>query len=506
VRQPLAAVIRSSDRVAERRRAGTYQGDEEQLAEIERYCQERSLAYEVLPPELDMSGGLPIERRPSLLAAVEGVEAGRYSGIVVANVKRLTRSRNGHLIWERVEAAGGHVHTAAENTDTSTVSGRFVRDMFIAEAVREREEHAERHAKRRATTVARGMWRQWQVPRGYMFAGPAVDGRYVGAARRLVPSPDADEVRRAAQDVLAGVPMTEVARRLGMTASGVRGMLRNRVYLGELRDGPNVNPAAHEPILDVDIFEAVQRALARNPRPPRAHDGPALLAGLVRCSGCGHVMSRSRGKVAVYRCAEHHSGARCPAPAAVTLARLDEHVQDIACAELTRLSVTASKGERLSDLRAALDAAQRALNNAMGAFAEAGVMGEPVATDTLAKLRDARDDAAEALRAEQEREAVAPVFQHGADVWPALDVAERNRLLRALLAGVVVERSGGRGRIRPLGERVRVFAFGAPVRFAEGGRGKIGGIVPVPLADLDSPHVLRVPSAEDRDEFAGGIL
>ncbi|QEC47858.1 hypothetical protein FSW04_09930 [Baekduia soli] len=497
---PLAAIIRSSDRVAERQREGTYHGDEDQHAEVARYCKARRLTFELLPPELDVSGGKPIAERPSLRAAIEGVEAGIYSGIVTANLKRLTRSRSGLEIWDRVEGAGGHVHTAAEQIDTSTPNGRFMRDIFLADAVREREEHSERHAKRRAATVEAGMWRQRQLPRGYVFTGPEVDGRYFGKARRLKPGPQADEVREVAADILAGVPISRIARRLGMTPSGVRALARNRVYLGELRDGPNVNPEAHAPILDVETFDAVQEALARNPRPARSGklDGPALLAGIVRCSGCGHVMTRAAsGGRHTYRCPEHHSGERCPAPAAVTTVRLDEHVEAIALGELARLGVAATQGDVLGAAEGVLRDAQARLDRATRTVLAADLADEPSAVAQLAELRAARDLAADELRVQRARLPLMPAAGTGAEVWPTLGTTERNALLRALLATVIVRRSG-RGSRTPLDERVRVLAHGTPLPVAGSRRGEqAGGIVPIVLPDVDAPGVLRAAARED---------
>src|SRR3954452_2984409 len=320
--------------------------DQEQVQEIERYAAAHGAEVEFMAPEMSVSGGKPIDERPSLRAAIEGVERGDYTGVVVAYLSRLSRSRSGLAIWERVERAGGRVHCAHENLDTSTPNGRFIRDIHLANAVREREEHADRHAKRRRETVAAGIWRQHQTPRGYRFQGPAdEDGRCRGKARRLLPGTDAEEVARIFRDRQAGASISSLARRLGMTTSGVRALLRNRVYLGELRDGAYVNADAQPPIVDAATFAAVQSDASR---PSRSFDGPALLAGLVRCSGCGHVMSRATAARVVYNCPVLHSGARCPAPASVTAALLDAHVERIALAELERLSVSARRGERVA--------------------------------------------------------------------------------------------------------------------------------------------------------------
>jgi DNA invertase Pin-like site-specific DNA recombinase len=451
---PLAAVIRSSDRVAERQRQGTYHGDEDQLADVDRYCKARRLAYELLPPELDVSGGRPISERPSLRAAIEGVEAGLYSGIVAANLKRLTRSRSGLEIWERVEAAGGHVHTAAEAIDTSTPNGRFMRDIFLADAVREREEHAERHARRRIATVDAGMWRQRQVPLGYQFAGPVDgDGRYRGVARRLVPSAGADLVRWAFRQRAMGQPLVGIAEHLGMTPSGTRALLRNRLYLGELRDGDHVKVGGVPALIDLETFEAAQVSA---PRPARTvADGPALLAGLVRCAGCGHVMTRSRTASLVYRCAGLHSGGRCPAPASITCATVDTYVEAIALAQLERLSVSDREGDAIQRAADAVADAEAEL----AAFLRATSFRDPGFEAALSERREAVEAVRAEMRAKMARQPVVSAPGRGAEVYAQADAVGRNRLLRGLLESVRVERCG-RGRRVPVAERVDVVWFG----------------------------------------------
>jgi DNA invertase Pin-like site-specific DNA recombinase len=167
----------------------TFHADQDQVATIEHYArQRRRHRRRSCHPSCPSAADKPINERPSLRAAIEGVEAGMYDGIVVAYLSRLTRSRSGGTIWERVEAAGGTIHCAQENLDTSTANGRWIRDMHLANAVREREEHAERHEERRRKTIEAGVWKQRQVPLGYEFVGPPDDtGRYRGRARLLRP-------------------------------------------------------------------------------------------------------------------------------------------------------------------------------------------------------------------------------------------------------------------------------------------------------------------------------
>jgi hypothetical protein len=64
----------------------------------------------------------------------------------------------------------------------------------------------------------------------------------------------------------------------------------NRVYLGEVRSADHVKANTHPPLTDAVTW---QRAQAPRELTPRANSQPSLLAGLVRCAGCGMAMSGS---------------------------------------------------------------------------------------------------------------------------------------------------------------------------------------------------------------------
>jgi DNA invertase Pin-like site-specific DNA recombinase len=453
--KPLAAVVRSSDGVKERQADGTYHADVEQIEEIDAYADELGRGVVFMEPEADVSGGLPIDDRPALREAIEGVERGEYGGVIVAYLSRLSRSRSGLEIWDRIESAGGRVYTAQERLDTSTARGRHQRDVELAAAVYERERHAERFARRRRKTVEAGVWRQHQLPRGYVFKGPANgDGKFKGLARQLVPGPQADEIRTAARDLIAGVPIVQIAQQLKMTPAGVRYMLRSRTYLGELRDGPTVNLAAHEPILTPDVFDAVQVALSGNPRPSRrVGDGPALLAGIARCAGCGNALTRKTTKRVLYACPVHHSGGDCPAAAAITAHLLDEYVKTLA---LKRYETVSVRGDAPSDVAGAvakLAEAKAGRSALMRAILAAG-MAETEAVEELREADELVTQAERQLRSARSR-SLAPVALPGGEAYKRLSPAGRNAALRGLIDRIVVTRAG-RGRRVPLDDRVRV--------------------------------------------------
>lgn len=492
-----AGVVRVSHMGKRKADSEEFHSAEDQAQAIREWARRQKVKVELLEAELDVKSHLPLDQRPAMSRAIEGVESGRYAGIVVAYLSRFGRNIKEELLaWERIEAAGGEVVSIREGIDSdsgATADGRLVRNLLMGINTAERERHAERFAELRYQATMAGVWQRRQTPRGYRK----------GADRHLAPDAHAEEVREAFAAFLAGTSIRQIANQFKMTPSGVRQLLANRVYLGELRVGEHVNVTAHPPLIDEQTFDAVQRKLADGVRPARRGKGPSLLAGLVRCASCGHAMSRgsSNGGPA-YLCPTQHSGRRCPAPAAIMAARLESYVEPIALAELARLRVEASEGDQIATAQAAVTATQAELDAYLDAVSAAEVGAEAFAAGAR-KRKEAIEAAKDALHAELARRPALPAVGSGAEVWEELSASEKNALLRSLLGAVVV-RPAGRGRRVPASERVRVLAYGADLGLQARKRGNVLGVAAIPFPDADGVGVLSAPAGEDRLQAAGG--
>jgi DNA invertase Pin-like site-specific DNA recombinase len=479
---PFAGLVRVSHLGDRRAGAPNVHADREQVQEVTAEAKRLGIRLRVLPPELDVSGGLPLKDRPSLREAVEGVEAGKYGGIIVAYLSRLGRNVREQLqVWDRVEGAGGRIVVVRERIDTSTPSGRYVRTILAANDERELEEYTERFERLREWATSAGIWQSRRTPRGY---------RKDSATRKLVPDDYAEETRQAFLRSGAGEKLSRLADDLRMTPSGVRALLRNRVYLGELRVGKHVNPTAHEPLVTEEEWLAAQRR--HTARPPRSEEPVALLGGLVRCASCGHLMSRSaRGRSQrVYACHPHHSAGRCARPGAVTLATLDRYVEEIALGELANLKATAARsGDDIAKARHALTQAERELAAYLEGVSAAGLAPGEYAQGARQR-RDAADHARERLN---ELLARRPALVDGNPVkaWRRMDSGQRNRLLRSLVECVIVA-AAGRGKRVPLDDRVRVIKHGTGLVKPYGGGGVALPIRSLVLPQPDDPVVLGV--------------
>jgi DNA invertase Pin-like site-specific DNA recombinase len=467
------------------RSGDSFRSPTDQADAIREWVARRGDTVEILEPELDESGGNA--DRPILTRAIEGIESGRWDGLVVAYLSRASRSTR-HLLemWERIENAGGQVVAVAENIDTSTPTGRMQRTMLAAIAEHELDQHRERFANLRAHATAAGIWQRRQVPIGY---------KKDPQTRRLIPSEDAPRVAKAFADRIAGKSLTDIGRDLSRTSSGVRAMLRNRVYLGELHVGENVNTEAHPPIIDLPTFEAVQSL--RQMRPARSDMQPSLLAGIIRCQSCGHVMRRGKsgGSTPAYTCHGTHSLGRCPRPVGIIERKANEYVLSCVRAEMETWKIAASRSrggtEGLRDKKARAEAELAAYLEAT----QAAGIGIADFADGAKLRRKAVDDAAAELESAVRVLPIEATFDSGADALDVLDVRRKNQLLRGLLDAVVVA-PVGHGANVPAAERVRIFAAGTlpPVR-------KVDGItIPIealPFPAADDERLLGVHRSED---------
>jgi site-specific DNA recombinase len=451
VSAPIAGYSRVS-RVGDR--DDTLISPELQVDRIDQYAASRGLSVEHMEPELDVSGG-KVER-PVLERAIEGVEHGRYSGVIVADIDRLSRMNlvDALHVIQRIENAGGQVIAVAQNFDASTPEGEWARNVWLSTANMMLKRYGLQFRAAKASAVERGVWPTNTPPIGYTVTRRK-DG---GDGQLKVDEKTAPKVRAAFEARAEGRPWAAIAEELGVGLSHARKIVTNRVYLGEVRLGEWVNKDAHEPLVDRAMWEAAQ---IHHPPPARRGGPRALLAGLVRCAGCQGTMtpdSTSDGWAA-YRCKRRpRRGGRCSAPAIIARAKLDEYVEGVVLPHIEALQITAR------ERTASLDQARARLSRAESELASYYALEERVsevgadafirgARERERVVEEARADVADAWQATQPA-----AFDGGGtlgEVWPKLTVEQRRHVLSGALGVVWVRKGNG-----PAADRARVIATG----------------------------------------------
>ncbi len=238
--------------------------------------------WKLLPTLYDDGGysGGAMER-PALRRLLADIEAGRIDIIVVYKIDRLTRSLADFArMVEIFDRRGVSFVSVTQAFNTTTSMGRLTLNVLLSFAQFEREVTGERIRDKIAASKAKGMWMGGVVPFGY--DKPADNSRTLvvndteaTVIRRIFARYlDLGSVHALEQELREGGVLSKVhVSRSGRITSGQpfsRGalfhLLRNRLYLGEIRHRDVHHPGLHSAIIDRNLFDAVQAKIDGNVR------------------------------------------------------------------------------------------------------------------------------------------------------------------------------------------------------------------------------------------------
>jgi DNA invertase Pin-like site-specific DNA recombinase len=251
--------------------------------------------------------------RPKYQQLVEMVKAGEVDAVYVWHPDRLYRRASDlEALVTLVESHDLVIRTVrAGDIDLTTPTGRMTARVVGSVSQHESEQKADRQARKHKQLAEQGR----PSGGGRRALGYEADGVTVNEAEAAV-------LRQAAADIIAGVNLTEVTRRVSAAVGrpvrvvGLKGALTSyrivgmREYLStaDRRRGATqgvVTEAVWPAILDDATWRKV-RAVLLDPR--RRHQRPArtyLLTGVLHCGRCGHAMSGGSGS---YRCDPRNDG------------------------------------------------------------------------------------------------------------------------------------------------------------------------------------------------------
>lgn len=441
------------------------------------YCTRRGYTPVTVLVDLDRSGRSWSRRQVE--AAVQMIEAGDADVIVCWRWSRFTRNLRDYVIQTaRIEAAGGRLEAALEETDPATAAGLMQRDLFAVLAAWESRRTGEQWRETQARRRREGLGHTNYPRLGYRLADkayvvePAEAGLLVEAYRRYV-SGD------------GGKQLADWLNRLGVVQPRSGGVWSPKTVLrmldsgfgaGLLRVGDSYIEASHPAVVDERLWRAFVRERERRREVPARLVGAVHpLSGLVRCPECKRAMRLKRPKrrwvhgvktdrpgSAMFRCESYG----CPAPVSVSAARAVAEVLAWLrpIVDEVEVSATVLAADRASRVVARADVKElRRQVNRLEARKTRLTVDLSSGLVLPADYRSARDALSEAqrevLRALREAEAAvgrpAPsrrVVKRLLDHWGELDDVARRRAVGELVARVdVVPVAGERALIRPWG-------------------------------------------------------
>lgn len=289
--------------------------------------------YDLVDTYIDEGYSAKNMKRPDLKRMMRDIENQKFDILVFWRLNRLTRSvKDKVVLFELIDKYRVGLKSMSEEIDTTTASGRMVTNILISVAQGEREQTSENVHSTMSERALKGVRQGAVAPYGYRL----------NAGKLIIDPEEAEVVRRIYK--LYTKPMSDTAiaklfnsppvvpRKSGKWSNNaVFNILTNPVYCGKLRwnhrkaEGKKTNndiifDNAHEPIVSVKEFEAIQKERKRRAITHERTNTSYAFTGILRCGRCGHGMigvkqNRSNGSYTrYYRCLGRSNYGICDMP------------------------------------------------------------------------------------------------------------------------------------------------------------------------------------------------
>jgi len=259
-----------------------------------------------------------IRKRKTILDMSADAEAGVFKNLGVHDLSRYARDEElGHAVFNMLERHGIRLINASSDVDYRTPEGRMMLSIDLG--------LGSYWSRKMSFHIKKSKRQRYEIG---LHNGDAPFGYTSGQSTRdpLVPVPhEAEAIREAFRDYIAGAGYTEIARRWNatgfvphskqgkaiFTASAVQSVIENDFYAGFVGYKDERKRGIHQPIISEDLFLAAQAKVRRHPSHARE---PWTLSGAI-CSECGGPIWQSKSGVAndklYYREASHMQQRPC---------------------------------------------------------------------------------------------------------------------------------------------------------------------------------------------------
>lgn len=278
-----------------------------QESDCRMHCAARGWEVARIYEDNDLSAYKRTTVRPEFSQMLHDLKAGLIDGVVVWDMDRFTRQPRELEAWideyedaERRKRCLVFDSVSASDLDLSTENGRFVARIKVTIANKASADMSRRNKRKHLELAAMG-----QVPGGRSPYG------WDRENRRVLVAEEAENLRKAVSDFLAGVRWASLAREWRDKAitshsggifddSKIKRMLMNpricgyRVHQGELFLNENGEPVVGdwEPVITPDQWHLLMEKIRKESAGREVQDYATkyLLSGIARCGRCGSRM------------------------------------------------------------------------------------------------------------------------------------------------------------------------------------------------------------------------
>ncbi len=231
--------------------------------------------------------------RPAMSELLADIEQGKIDIVISYKIDRLTRSPKD--FYHLIEIFDGHnvsFISVTERFDTSTPSGRLLRNIMLTFAQFERELTSERTSDKALERAKKGLYGGGVRPFGYVRANKKIIAEPTEAAiiRRIFETYIRTTSLFKTYEALKAAGIRKGNNRV-FTKGDLFNLLRKPVYAGKILHNGTIYQGIHEPIISEEQFEQAQ-TIHRHKLVPKWHPAkPFLFPGLVKCKECGSTMT-----------------------------------------------------------------------------------------------------------------------------------------------------------------------------------------------------------------------
>ncbi len=230
--------------------------------------------------------------RPALQELLEDIKRGGINIALVYKIDRLTRSpKDFYQLIEIFEKYKVDFVSITERFDTSTPTGRLLRNIMLTFAQFERELASERTKDKMLERAKKGLWNGGLVPYGYKS-----DNK-----RLVINSKEGEIVRLIYETYVTTSSLSQTYEELKQqgikdrqgkifSKGAIHYILRNIFYTGKLNYAGKVYHGIHDPTISEDLFNLTQETHKEKEKILRVYKD-FLLSGLIRCNECGSFMT-----------------------------------------------------------------------------------------------------------------------------------------------------------------------------------------------------------------------
>ncbi|MEK7376754.1 MAG: recombinase family protein, partial [Candidatus Margulisiibacteriota bacterium] len=236
--------------------------------------------------------GANIER-PALQEMLDDIRQGKINSVMSYKIDRLTRSpKDFYQLIDVFERSNVSFISVTERFDTSTPSGRLLRNIMLTFGQFERELISERIRDKMAERAKKGMWNSGNTPLGYKRED-----------KKLVIEPkEAEIVRAIFEEYISTGSVALVYNKLKekkmfgrkglpLIKTNITKILSNILYIGKIDYKGDIYKAVHEPIISEELFEHAQSFPKEGCHKKSRVLMYTLFPGRIHCKECGSIMS-----------------------------------------------------------------------------------------------------------------------------------------------------------------------------------------------------------------------